>query len=265
MYVNAWIVQPQDKEPGDYPSGGPQSHMHDVWRAGAPRIDLLCPDIYLPDFAGITAQYTRAGNTLFVPEAAGGAQGAANAFFAIGNHAALGFSPFGIERQRPRTGEANPLGDAYAMLGQLAPEILRRQSGGTILAAVLNRAHASQDVELGGYTLHVTLTRSYRTPDAVPDVTGYGLFLATGGDEFLMAGNHLQISFTPRTAGPKIASIARQEAGRFENGQWVTTRILGGDDSVLRYDFAKIVETGLSGSGVRLTGNIQKVKLYRYE
>ena len=53
MFVNAWIVQPEDKGPGDYPSGGPQNHMHDIWRAGARMIDLLCPDIYLPDFTGI--------------------------------------------------------------------------------------------------------------------------------------------------------------------------------------------------------------------
>src|ERR1017187_10507177 len=42
MFANAWIVQPEDKGPGDYPSGGPQNHMHDIWRAGAPHIDLLC-------------------------------------------------------------------------------------------------------------------------------------------------------------------------------------------------------------------------------
>ena len=52
MYVNAWIVQPEDKGPGDYPSGGPQAHMLDIWRAGAPNIDLLsrifiCPILIL--------------------------------------------------------------------------------------------------------------------------------------------------------------------------------------------------------------------------
>ena len=41
MYVNAWIVQPDDKAPGDYPSGGPQAHMHDIWKAAAPNIDIL--------------------------------------------------------------------------------------------------------------------------------------------------------------------------------------------------------------------------------
>ena len=48
VYVNAWLVQPQDKKPGDYPSGGPQAHNHDFWRAGAPQIDILSPG-HLPD------------------------------------------------------------------------------------------------------------------------------------------------------------------------------------------------------------------------
>src|ERR1039457_4068603 len=97
MFVNAWIVQPEDKGPGDYPSGGPQNHMHDIWRAGAPHIDLLCPDIYLPDFTGIVASYARSGNTIFVPESASDTRGAANAFYAIGQHSAIGYSPFGID------------------------------------------------------------------------------------------------------------------------------------------------------------------------
>ncbi len=59
MYVNAWIVQPEDKGPGDYPSGGPQAHMHDIWRAGGPQIDMLSPDIYLPEFNELADRYSR--------------------------------------------------------------------------------------------------------------------------------------------------------------------------------------------------------------
>ena len=62
MFVNAWIVQPQDKVPGDYPSGGPQAHNHDIWRAGAPNIDILAPDIYLSNFGQICEMYSRSGN-----------------------------------------------------------------------------------------------------------------------------------------------------------------------------------------------------------
>jgi hypothetical protein len=283
MFVNAWIVQPEDKGPGDYPSGGPQNHMHDIWRAGAPMIDLLCPDVYLPDFQGILANYARSGNQIFVPESAADTRGAANAFFAIGQIHSIGYSPFGIDniasiaRSGPDvpqpTGalpdvEAMPFSVAYKMLGQLAPSILEAQAKGTIAAASLNRDHPDQQIQLGGYTLNVGLTRNRRAPGAVPDVTGYGIFMATGPDEFLMSGNNLQVTFTPTTPGPPIAGIARQENGHFENGKWVVTRYLAGDDSVLRYDIGAVADMGQSGSGVRLTApdrGIQHVKLYRYK
>ena len=284
MYVNAWIVQPEDKGPGDYPSGGPQAHMHDVWRAGAPLLDLLCPDVYLPDFTGIAARYSRSGNTLFVPESAGDTRGAANAFYAIGQLRAIGYSPFGIDNvprlmgagpdgsqpaslQPPPDVEALPFSVAYKTLAQLAPFILEHQSKGTIAAASLNRQNPDQQVKLGDYILNVGLPRNRRTPDLVPDVTGYGVFMATGQDEYLLAGDNLQITFTPNTPGPPIAGIARQENGHFENGKWVVTRYLAGDDSVLRYDIATVAGMGQSGSGVRLSApdrGIQRVKLYRY-
>jgi hypothetical protein len=112
------------------------------------------------------------------------------------------------------------------------------QSKGTVAAVSLDKKRPEERIQLGGYTLTAGLVRGFRNPNEVPDITGYGIFLATGPDEFLMAGDNLQISFMPTTAGPPIASVAQQEAGRFENGKWVVTRLLGGDDSVLRYDFA---------------------------
>jgi hypothetical protein len=284
MFVNAWIVQPEDKGPGDYPSGGPQDHMHDVWRSGAPHVDLLSPDIYLPDFAGIVARYGRSGNTLFVPESAGDTRGAANAFYVIGQHRGIGYSPFGIDNvarlmgfgpDSPQPSGSPPPPDvaslpfsvAYKTLGQLAPLILECQAKGTIAAAMVNRQNPDRQVELGGYTLNVGLPRNRRTPNVVPDLTGYGIFMATGPDEYFVAGHNLQITFTPNTPGPPIAGIARQENGHFEEGKWVVTRYLAGDDSVLRYDIAAVAEMRQSGSGVRLSApdrGIQRVKLYRY-
>ena len=277
MYVNAWIVQPGDKGPGDYPSGGPQDHMHDIWRAGAPNLDLLSPDIYLPGFVELTARYSRSGNTLFVPESFDGTRGAANAFYAIGQQRAIGYSPFGFEAPRGELGEPRsapppnaeklPLSEAYDVLSQLAPLILEHQANGTIAGVQLDRQHPDQQIRLGDYTLNVGLTRNVRTPNVAPDLVGYGLFMATGTDEYVLAGNNLQVTFTPATPGPPIAGIALQEAGRFEKGQWVATRLLGGDDSVLRYDISTVADLNQSGSGVRLsTGErgIQRVHLYRY-
>jgi hypothetical protein len=283
MFVNAWIVQPTDNVPGDYPSGGPQDHMHDIWRAGGPQIDMLCPDIYLPDFVGLTARYSRSGNPLFVPESAGDIRGAANAFYAIGQHRAIGYSQMGIDsmarvavegpdffgesaRGLPPV-EARPLPMAYATLGQLATRILEHQSKGTIAAASVNKQNPEMRVDLGDYTLIVTMQRDPRTYNTVPDLTGYGIFMLEGPGEYLMAGNNLQVTFTPRTPGPPIAGLAWQESGQFENGKWIRNRLLGGDDSVLRYDMPTVAAMNQSGSGVRLTSGergIQKVKVYRY-
>ena len=284
MYVNAWIVQPTDNLPGDYPSGGPQAHMHDVWRAGAPQIDLRCPDIYLPDFVGLSALYSRNGNPLFVPESTGDIHGAANAFYAIGQHRGLGYSAMGIDSmgmvdvegpdffQESSRGlppiERRPLPMAYAALGQLAPFILEHQSKGAIAAAMVNKQNPEMQVKLGGYTLTVGLQRDPRTFNVVPDLTGYGLFMLEGPNEFLMAGNNIQVVFTPDPPSQEIAGLAWQESGNFVDGKWVRNRILGGDDSVLRFDvmptFAAMKQ---SGSGVRLDAGergIQKVKVYRY-
>ena len=97
MFVNTWIVQPTDKGPGDYPSGGPQSQNHGIWRAGGPQVDMLSPDIYLPNFSELVTRYARNGNTIFIPESTDSEVGAANVFYAIGARNAVGYSAMGID------------------------------------------------------------------------------------------------------------------------------------------------------------------------
>ena len=90
VFTNTWIVQPEDKVPGDYPSGGPELDVRDIWRAGAPHIDINAPDVYLPNFNQWVALFNENGNPLFVPESRGDVGGAANAVYAIGRHASIG-------------------------------------------------------------------------------------------------------------------------------------------------------------------------------
>ena len=54
MYVNNWLKSPRAYPvttiPGDdYPSGGPTINMLDMWKTAAPHIDILAPDIYVPN------------------------------------------------------------------------------------------------------------------------------------------------------------------------------------------------------------------------
>jgi hypothetical protein len=263
MYVNAWIVQPQDRKPGDYPSGGPQAQVHDIWKAGAPAIDILAPDVYLPDFPGITALYQRSGTPLLVPESTSGAAGAANAFFAIGQRRAIGFSPFGIERVGPDAADS-PIAKAYAVLGQLAPLILQGQAKGTIAGIWLTGANAADTLRLGDYTLTATVRPGRRGAEAA--ARGYGLVMAVGPDEYIVAGSDLQVAFAPATAGPPIAGLASVEEGTFVDGRWVPGRILNGDEVMISYDMAANAAAHRTGTGLKFMTDpsIQRVRLYRF-
>jgi hypothetical protein len=266
MFVNAWIVQPEDRLPGDYPSGGPQSHVLDLWRAGAPNIDLLCPDIYLPNFAEICALYTRSENALFIPESRAGEQGVGQLFYAIGKHSAIGYSPFGIEG-RVMDPDNDPIPKAYKLLQGMASVILEAQQNGTIDAVLLKKEiNPMEEIIAGDYKLHVELRKTRRS-DFVPE-QGYALIIALGPDEFILTGKDVQISFSPAIQGPAVAAILQVDEGSFENGAWIPRRRLNGDAIMLEYDLATMAAKDMTGTGIRFSGedrNIQRVKLYRYE
>src|SRR5579884_1753943 len=224
MYANAWLIQSQTEKAGGYPSGGPVSKVMDVWRAGAPAIEFLSPDIYLSNFDGICASYARNGNTLFIPEARRDAGAGARAALAFGKYNAIGFCPFGIDSLRVEPRAAGPrepspglsLKDAYDVLQQLAPLILDAQGGGPMAAVLqMNPQDQRQDIDVAGYHFEVRFERSEGST-----VPGYGIVVAKGPDEFLVAGQGLEIGFSARTPGPKIARILSIDEGHFQDSRW---------------------------------------------
>ncbi|MDR0901553.1 MAG: DUF5597 domain-containing protein [Opitutaceae bacterium] len=266
-FVNAWIVQPSDELPGEYPTGGPQARVLDLWRAAAPSIDIFTPDIYLPNFTQVCAEYARPGAPFFVPESFAGETGAANAFVAIGRFGALGYSPFGIEsRLDEKNIAADPLARAYAILKQLAPQILEQQARGNIAAVSLDPQNPSERVRLGGYDLKLALFTGWRAK-GVPE-RAYGLVLATGPDEFLAVGANLQITFATGPAGNDTAGLAQVEEGVFDvSGKWIPGRRLNGDEIMLDYDLGAQAAARQTGTGLRFSSPqpvILRAKLYRF-
>ena len=272
-FVNAWIVQPQDQHPGDYPSGGPQAQNHDIWRAAAPHIDILAPDIYLPDFIGITALYSRLDNPLFIPESSAGMQGAANAFYAIGQMKGIGYSPFGIDSRMPDPG-TEPVSLAYQILASMSDLILEHQAKGSIRGFWLkdNNPQVLQTTHtLGKYNVKAQFVRGRYAQTAQGQggnmpVIGYGLVIMLADDEYLVAGQNIQVTFEP-VDGQTTAGLAKVQQGRFDNGNWVVTRWLNGDEIQLGYDLLGAQKENQSGQGLRLRGNepsIQRVWLYNY-
>jgi hypothetical protein len=270
VFVNAWIVQPEDKGPGDYPSGGPQSHVHDLWLAGAPSIDLLTPDIYLPDFPAVIGMYQNKGRAMFVPESRASA---ANAYYAIGQGKSIGYSPFGIDNERNDVN--GPFAAAYAVLDRLAPRILEAQAAGKIGAVFLNRQKTSEKISLGDYTLNIEL-RTTRGSNALPEA-GYALAILSGPDEYIVSGSDVQVTFTPNTPGAPIVGLSKVDEMKVmppkksltgtKAGELETLRRLNGDEVQLRYELSQAAEQKQSGAGLRFVAGapgVQHVWLYRY-
>ena len=107
FYCNVWVAYPPAELPErhiavagiGYPSGGPNQGMLSLWKAVAPAIDMIGPDIYSdnPDFVlGILDTYARPDNPVWIPEI-GQANDYAPYLFAALGKGAIGFSPFGID------------------------------------------------------------------------------------------------------------------------------------------------------------------------
>jgi beta-galactosidase GanA len=259
MFVNAALIRP-GHAPGQYPSAGPLPHLLDVWRAGAPAIDFLAPDIYFQNFAEWSRRYTRGGNALFIPEALRTPEASVNGLYAIAGLGAMGFSPFGIESITDPA--ARWLGDSYDVVAQLTPLITAHQGKGTMVGLLSEGAEQRQpqQVMLGDTIILVSFDRggapsladgAVGTPNAGSPAGGF--VIATGPDEFLFAGIGLVATFQSRTPGAQ-AGLLSVEEGRFTNGAWKHLRWLNGDQTH-------------QGRHVRLEPGrfgIQRVKLYRY-
>jgi hypothetical protein len=235
MYVNAWLGG-VDAIPGDYPSGGPQPRVMDVWKAAGTAIDIYAPDLYSPDVYGWARRYHRADNPLFLPETRDGEAGAANVFYILGEHAAIGFSPFGIDNwTTPATGEQaekekggeDALRLSYHAIASVAPMLLDAQSKGEVHGFVLDKSRPEALFVMQGYEVDVNLDEIFGNHAT----EGYGMILSSGPDAFLGIGKGFRVKFTPRGAAAKRVGIGTIEEGRFENGSWIAGRRLNGDEN----------------------------------
>lgn len=248
MFVNAWL-NAKETTPGDYPCGGPLPHVLDIWLAGAPHIDILTPDIYAPDFAAWCERYARRGNPLFVPEMRRDADGARNVFYAIGQHSAIGTSPFAIDSLPDP--QDSPLAKSYAALHKVAPLILQHQGKDAMVGFLLDETNPSVTRELGEYELTISLDEVFIFKADI----GYGLIIAVGPDTFVGVGSGFRVAFRVKGATSGKVGIAAVDEGDYEDGRWLPGRRLNGDEN----DQGRMWRC----SNQRIT--IERCTVYRYE
>jgi beta-galactosidase GanA len=257
MFVNAALIRP-GYLPGRYVSAGPLPHLIDVWRAAAPSIDMLSPDIYFPNFVEWTTKYARLGNPLFIPESRLSGESAVHALYAIGAHDAIGFSPFAIESVREP--ERHPLGKSYELLSEMASVVLGAQGRGAMTGVIPSVAFdgtvndSAQRVVVGGeFALTVTFDPAGPASDGSAPPRG-GLIIAVAPNDFIIAGSGIVVTFEPVGSGDRIAGILSAQEGRYVRGRWTPSRWLNGDQTH-------------QGRHIRLEPNVfsvQRAKLYRY-
>ena len=265
MYMNVWTYGFEPVRA----SGAPMPDLMDVWRAGAPRIDMYSPD-NATNFVVMLAKYTQSGNPLFIPEESPGVEGAARSLYAFGRHDAIGYSRMSGGVDRLETPDKDLIG-SYDLIAQLTPLILEHQGNGTMSAVLLGPNDPPQKVQAGNYTLEATFLGSRRVgPSATapePPPRAGAIFIATGPDEYFAAGNGLTVTFSPNTPGPPLAGLASVEEGTFVNGRWVPARRLAGDDTIegdslqLRWPLGSRVPLWAQR---RSAEGIQHFTLYRY-
>ena len=210
LYVNA-AMNSRGRKPGEYPSAGPLAHLADIWKAGAPDIDILAPDIYDTGFKSWASQYAmpsrpqdggKVKNRLFIPESRCCANSGVRALYAFGEHQALGFSPFAIDQASPK--ETGSVTQAYHLLREIFSltshhSPLATQSWGLLF----DQEDRERIIDNNGVLItcrhYFTLPWDARATDGSTWPEGGAMLIRLGKYDYLLAGSGVVIDFKTRT------------------------------------------------------------------
>ncbi|MEJ2299164.1 MAG: DUF5597 domain-containing protein [Woeseiaceae bacterium] len=235
-----------------YASGGPTWNVLDIWKAAAPALDFLSPDIYDREstrYRAILDHYARPDNALFVSEIGNGVEYARFFFETLGK-GAIGFSPFGIDY----TGYANyplgaraltpetlaPFASNYRLLAPFAGEWARLALEQPVWGAA--RPDDAQPVvlDLGDWTAtlafhewqfgHIDAEWLKQYPKREPATNAGALIAQLDEDTYLVTGRNVRVSFAlPESRAAEHMEFVAVEEVAFRDGRWETLRRWNGD------------------------------------
>lgn len=214
------------ESPGKYPSGGPLPRVAPIWRAAAPSIDFLAPDIYFGDFDKICADYNDATGRLLIPEMRRSAVGVSQMFAAVGTYGALGVAPFGIDSLTEDHPDWATLADGYRLLAAAADRIASAKPAGLIAGVRIDEKNPSVQMSMGSYAL-TAQTRTYGV--AAPKYPAYGIVVQEDEDQLVIMGRGFTATFA-HAEGAKVGILSVDELD-FDGKKWTVTRRLNGDET----------------------------------
>ena len=248
LYINVWLSYPPAELPErrvpipgiQYPSGGAVQRYVGLWRALAPAIEMIGPDIYNSDSGialSVMSAYRRPDNPLWIPEIGRSDDFAKFLFYAL-DRGAIGFSPFGVDQpdagsSTEATGEAHARN--YALLGPMSTEIARLNFEGKLKTSVEESGRPQQELDFGDWQATVSFgfpQRDGRRPPGTSDAHAVALVAQLSQDEFLVAGFDAAVSFHLPSQLPGLRmQILSAEQGTYENGIWRPLRLWNGDET----------------------------------
>jgi beta-galactosidase GanA len=261
VYVNNALrdaVEPLAPWHSNFASGGPTYDVIGIYKAVAPHVDIVAPDLYNPDSAQISAtlaKFQRADNPLWVPEMSH-APGYGRIAYQVLGRGSLGIAPFGIDYTsftnyplgaRATGGPAivEPFAESYAVFGSMNRLWATWAFEGRTRGLAEGDDRKEQRIALGAWTATVSFQewqfgeKSWPNhPTDVPPGTekpSGGVAVAQlGPDEFVITGQHARVRIAPSQPLPPGhgAMFARVEEGHFDDaGQWVMERNWNGDQT----------------------------------
>ncbi|RZI98260.1 MAG: beta-galactosidase, partial [Rubrivivax sp.] len=248
MYVNNALRDPLEQPPKpwnkDFASGGPTYDVIDIYKASAPAIDIVGPDIYNPESAKLNAnldKFKRPDNALFVPEI-GNAELYARYLYPILGRGAIGVSPFGVDyfdyANYPLGAKTNdkatlePFAKVFAAFRPMQRQWAQWAFDGRTYGVAEPDDHADQHVAMKGWKAHVTFGQwqfgerewpgnQKEAPPHAAKLLGGVSIAQIGDDEFLLVGQQARVRIDDVEGSGRVL-IESAEEGRYDTkGKWV--------------------------------------------
>jgi hypothetical protein len=249
LYANAALREPFNPgKPPSYESGAPTDNEIALWKIAAPSIDLLAPDIYMPEYSKylkVIDFYYRPDNPLLVPETGNPAEYARYVYAAIG-HGALGWAPFGLDLSRfsnqasgPESMEPEafkPFARQYELLAPIARLLAQGNLEGKVKGSAEDPEQHRQTLAFDRWNVLLAYGMpsfgDWMQPKGNNPVDGGAVVMQLGADEFLVAGHHVRVDFAPTFAPGKKKFWLKVEEGSYDAaGKWKTRRLWNGDQT----------------------------------
>ena len=245
MYDNAALRDPLKPGPANtYESGGATDNVLGIWKAAAPAIDLLAPDIYQNDSARyrkLLELYSRPDNALLVPETA---QGNGRMCFAALARGAIGWAPFGLDYTgyandppgAPRLTEQSLASVAltYRMLEPIMRNVARLNFEGKLQAVAEEQGQATQTMDFGDWRATVSFGPGSRRGGGMSSGNathmGRALVAKIGPNQFWVTGAFCRIDFRSASGGQRDF-LRVEEVATSPQGPPRFVRIWNGDET----------------------------------